>query len=164
MNLSKFVVGRRISRPNAPEGLFLNLASTGLVVVIRHPNPELSEISNLRRCHIQTRVLELNGLLIFLFRLGMRPWQRIPFHRSRSEIKDVESAELTLTVLLVESESGVLLVRRDEMLSSSLSNKIFDIIRRQSEEEPRTLDYTIRKTMAQMTTVQMVAKAGQNQI
>ena len=134
MDLKKFEEGRRVCKAGSPEGLFFTMTEKEFVLVFRYKSPSISEVRLIRRDVIQMRCLEDEGLLIFLVRAGMQRWQRIVFHKGLCETRAISRPSpgrgVPICVILVDADSGVLLVKRVLELTPVNSGRTATLARR----------------------------------
>ena len=164
MDLTKFEEGRRVCMAGSPEGLYFTITEKEFVLVFRYKSPTISEVRQIRRDVIQLRFLEDEGLLIFLVRTGMSPWQRGVFHKGCCAVKTISRPDfhrgIPIWVMLVDADTGALMVKRVLELTHGFSDRMVDIIERQPEDPPKNWDMIQRRVLKKNSIIQMIALAG----
>lgn len=164
LNPDSFIVGKRVSKPNSPEGAFLDYTEAGVMLVLRYPNITEEARRDVMRGVAQFRVGQIEGVIIFLARFGMLPWQNANFHRGKGSFKETLPLQgregYPIHVLLVSSETGILRAKQKFPLGRKTAERFNILLEAQDKELPSNWDILVKRAYRKHTVNQIAALFG----
>lgn len=141
-------VGTKAFEPSYVDGPTFDLTENGFVLTLNLRTPTAQEICEARDGRAEFRFHVVDGILVFMLKLGLFPWMDCTFHRGLSPSKDVIRPEpgqgTALTLLVVDSDTGILKAIRMIGLSNDFSHALADEIEKQDTNPPDLIEWAMR--------------------
>lgn len=165
-NMSVLTVGKPLDGAKGlPEGIMFDFEQAGGLLRIAYHNPTDTEIREVKQGAIKLGLLEKNGIVFLFVKFGNLSWTDCPYHVALS--KQYELMELgntqgySVTVLLVNTEDGVLKVLKFIGLPHKMSQTFKKLVERQRAApfEKEAYNATLQQIYANYSTTDLLKHA-----
>ncbi|MFZ2497835.1 hypothetical protein [Methanosarcina sp.] len=164
--LQKYAVGEMypgtIARlaPGA-EGLLFDFSDTGAMIIAAYKNPTDREIWNFGSKPIKFGLLEMQGIIFILAKVGTEAWVDLPYfvdlmpHFETSDIPDMVG--YLVQVVLIDADSFIIKAMRLTSMPTAMSRRFNELVEKQRGTMPEDFQGVVDQVYKDFTTEHLVA-------